>query len=187
MANTIEVKVPDIGGYDDVPVIELLVAVGDTVKKDQGLVTLESDKATMEVPSSAAGMVKELKVKVGDKLSEGSVVAILEAEGAPTAAAAKPRRARARRSRPRQPPARRATAPRRHAPAPQAPHGHRPQGRHRMPHAWCSAPVPAATPPRSAPPTSAWTRCWSSATPRSAASASTSAAFRRRRCCTPPP
>jgi dihydrolipoamide dehydrogenase len=78
MANTIEVKVPDIGGYNDVPVIELLVAVGDTVKKDQGLVTLESDKATMEVPSSAAGKIIELKVKVGDKLSEGSVVAVLE-------------------------------------------------------------------------------------------------------------
>ncbi|MBC7990897.1 MAG: dihydrolipoyl dehydrogenase [Luteimonas sp.] len=78
---TIEIKVPDIGGYDDVPVIEVLVAVGDKVAKDQGLVTLESDKATMEVPSTAAGVVKELKVKVGDKLSEGSVVAVLEAEG----------------------------------------------------------------------------------------------------------
>ncbi|RYG13141.1 MAG: dihydrolipoyl dehydrogenase [Burkholderiales bacterium] len=81
MAN-IEIKVPDIGDYTDVPVIEILVAVGDTVKKDQGLVTLESDKATLEVPSSAAGVVKELKVKLGDTLSEGSVVAILEAEGA---------------------------------------------------------------------------------------------------------
>ena len=87
MANTIELKVPDIGGYDDVPVIELLVAVGDTVKKDQGLVTLESDKATMEVPATAAGKIVELKVKVGDKLSEGSVVAILEAEGAAAPAA----------------------------------------------------------------------------------------------------
>jgi dihydrolipoamide dehydrogenase len=86
MANTIELKVPDIGGYDDVPVIELLVAVGDTVKKDQGLVTLESDKATMEVPASAAGKIVELKVKVGDKLSEGSVVAILETEDASTGA-----------------------------------------------------------------------------------------------------
>ena len=84
MANTIEVKVPDIGGYDDVPVIEVLVAVGDTIAKDQGLVTLESDKATMEVPSSHAGVVKELKVKVGDTLSEGSVVLVLEAEGAGT-------------------------------------------------------------------------------------------------------
>jgi len=82
MANTIELKVPDIGGYDEVPVIELLVAAGDTVKKDQGLVTLESDKATMEVPAAAAGKIVELKVKVGDKLSEGSVVAILEPEDA---------------------------------------------------------------------------------------------------------
>ncbi|MEJ1097845.1 MULTISPECIES: dihydrolipoyl dehydrogenase [unclassified Pseudoxanthomonas] len=90
MANTIEVKVPDIGDYTDVPVIEILVAVGDTVKKDQGLVTLESDKATLEVPSSAAGVVKELKVKLGDALSEGSVVAILETEGAGEAPAAKP-------------------------------------------------------------------------------------------------
>src|SRR5690554_8197733 len=82
MANTVEVKVPDIGGYDDVPVIEVLVAVGDTVAKDQGLVTLESDKATMEVPSSHAGVVKEVKVQVGDTLSEGSVVALIKAEGA---------------------------------------------------------------------------------------------------------
>jgi Pyruvate/2-oxoglutarate dehydrogenase complex, dihydrolipoamide dehydrogenase (E3) component, and related enzymes len=91
MANTIEVKVPDIGDYSDVPVIEVLVAVGDKVAKDQGLVTLESDKATLEVPSSAAGVVKEVKVKVGDRLSEGSVVVVLEAEGAaeaPKAAAA---------------------------------------------------------------------------------------------------
>ena len=89
---TIEIKVPDIGDYTDVPVIEILVAVGDTVAKDQGLVTLESDKATLEVPSSAAGVIKELKVKLGDSLSEGSVVAILEAEGATGAApaAAKP-------------------------------------------------------------------------------------------------
>jgi dihydrolipoamide dehydrogenase len=89
MANTIEVKVPDIGDYDGVPVIELLVAVGDTVKKDQGLVTLESDKATMEVPSSAAGVVRELKVKVGDKVAEGAVIAILEAEGAASEAVSK--------------------------------------------------------------------------------------------------
>jgi pyruvate dehydrogenase E2 component (dihydrolipoamide acetyltransferase) len=78
-----EARVPDIGDYGDVPVIEVLVAVGDTVAKDQGLVTLESDKATMEVPSSVAGVIKELKVKVGDSLSEGSVVALIEtADGA---------------------------------------------------------------------------------------------------------
>lgn len=83
----IEVKVPDIGDYSDVPVIEVLVAVGDTVKKDQGLVTLESDKATLEVPSSAAGVVKEIKVKLGDTLSEGAVVVVLDAEGAAEALA----------------------------------------------------------------------------------------------------
>ncbi|HWI23738.1 MAG TPA: dihydrolipoyl dehydrogenase [Lysobacter sp.] len=110
MANNIEVKVPDIGGYDDVPVIELLVSVGDTVKQDQGLVTLESDKATMEVPSSAAGKVVELKVKVGDKVGEGSVIAVIEAEGAAAApaqpsapAAAKPAAAPAAAPAPAQP------------------------------------------------------------------------------------
>ncbi|TDB29308.1 dihydrolipoyl dehydrogenase [Stenotrophomonas sp. ATCM1_4] len=90
---TIEIKVPDIGDYDKVPVIEILVAVGDTVKKDQGLVTLESDKATLEVPSTAAGVVKEIKVKLDDKLSQGDVVVVLEAEGAgaaPAPAAAAP-------------------------------------------------------------------------------------------------
>ncbi len=85
-----EVKVPDIGDYSGVPVIEILVKVGDTVAKDQGLVTLESDKATMEVPSSVAGVVKEIKVKLGDEISEGHVVALIEAgEGAAAAPAPK--------------------------------------------------------------------------------------------------
>ncbi|TNJ35614.1 dihydrolipoyl dehydrogenase [Arenimonas terrae] len=78
----IELRVPDLGDDKDVPVIELLVAVGDTVKKDQGLVTLESDKATMEVPASAAGKIVELKVKLGDTVSAGDVIAIAEGEGA---------------------------------------------------------------------------------------------------------
>ena len=82
---TTEVKVPDIGNYTNVPVIEVLVKAGDTVAKDQGLVTLESDKATMEVPSPIAGVVKEVKVKLGDEVSEGAVVAVIEAEGAGTA------------------------------------------------------------------------------------------------------
>lgn len=112
---TIEVKVPDIGDYSDVPVIEILVAVGDTVKKDQGLLTLESDKATLEVPSSAAGVVKELKVKLGDTLSEGAVVVLLEAEGegaAPTAPvkAAAPSAAAAPNSKPPVTPSHRAPA-----------------------------------------------------------------------------
>jgi pyruvate dehydrogenase E2 component (dihydrolipoamide acetyltransferase) len=78
MAEWKEARVPDIGNYDGVPVIELLVAVGDTVAADQGLVTLESDKATMEVPAPFAGVVRELKVKIGDELAEGSVVALIE-------------------------------------------------------------------------------------------------------------
>ncbi|MFC6839572.1 dihydrolipoyl dehydrogenase [Xanthomonas theicola] len=91
----IEVKVPDIGDYSEVPVIEVLVAVGDTVKKDQGLLTLESDKATLEVPSAAAGVIKELKVKLGDTLSEGAVIALLETEDASAAPAAAPAPAKA--------------------------------------------------------------------------------------------
>ena len=74
----LEIRVPDIGDFKDVPVIEVLVKPGDTVKKEVSLVTLESDKATMEVPSTHAGTVKELKVKVGDRLSEGSVILLLE-------------------------------------------------------------------------------------------------------------
>ena len=78
MAELKEARVPDIGGYDGVPVIEVLVKVGDTVSQDQGLVTLESDKATMEVPAPFAGVVRELKVKLGDELAEGSLVALIE-------------------------------------------------------------------------------------------------------------
>ncbi len=83
---TIEAKVPDIGNYKDVPVIELLVKPGDQVKLDQGLVSLESDKATMEVPAPVAGTIVEIKVKVGDSLSEGSLVALIEPAGTTAAA-----------------------------------------------------------------------------------------------------
>ncbi|MGA9341884.1 MAG: dihydrolipoyllysine-residue acetyltransferase [Rhodanobacteraceae bacterium] len=76
-----EAKVPDIGGYTNVPVIEVLVKAGDTVDKDQGLITLESDKATMEVPAPFAGTIKEVKVQVGDEIGEGAVVALIEAAG----------------------------------------------------------------------------------------------------------
>ncbi|MFL6701657.1 MAG: dihydrolipoyllysine-residue acetyltransferase, partial [Paraburkholderia graminis] len=85
-----EVKVPDIGDYKDIPVIEVAVKVGDRVEKEQSLVTLESDKATMDVPSSAAGVVKEVKVKVGDTVSEGSVIVVVEAEGGAAAPAPAP-------------------------------------------------------------------------------------------------
>jgi pyruvate dehydrogenase E2 component (dihydrolipoamide acetyltransferase) len=88
MSNIIEVKVPDIGDFKNIPVIEVLVKPGDSVNKEAPLVTLESDKATMEVPAPAAGIVKEIKVKLGDKVSEGSLVLMLESAG--DGAAAKP-------------------------------------------------------------------------------------------------
>lgn len=80
MAALREIRVPDIGDFRDVPIIEILVAEGQRVNRDQGLITLESDKATMEVPSPAAGVIRSLKVKVGDTVSEGDVIALLEAE-----------------------------------------------------------------------------------------------------------
>ena len=86
----VDIKVPDIGDFDEVGVIELLVKVGDTVKAEQSLITVESDKASMEIPSSHAGVVKEIKVKLGDKVSEGSVVVALEVAGAAEAPAAAP-------------------------------------------------------------------------------------------------
>jgi pyruvate dehydrogenase E2 component (dihydrolipoamide acetyltransferase) len=78
MSKLIEIHVPDIGDYSDVPVIEVLVKVGDVIEKEQSVVTLESDKATMDVPSSHAGLVKEIKVKVGDLISEGALVLVIE-------------------------------------------------------------------------------------------------------------
>jgi pyruvate dehydrogenase E2 component (dihydrolipoamide acetyltransferase) len=87
MSETIEVKVPDIGDYKDVPVIEVFVKPGDSVKAEESLITVESDKATMEVPSPSSGTVKELRVKVGDKVSQGSLVLVLEPAGAPAKAA----------------------------------------------------------------------------------------------------
>ncbi len=93
MAKTLEVKVPDIGNFKDVDVIEVLVKPGETVAKEQGLVTLETDKAAMDVPSPAAGVVKEVKLKKGDKASEGTLVAVLEVDesvAAPKPAASKP-------------------------------------------------------------------------------------------------
>jgi pyruvate dehydrogenase E2 component (dihydrolipoamide acetyltransferase) len=82
VSNTIEIKVPDIGDFSDIPVIEVLVAAGDRVEADDSLITLESDKATMEVPSPAAGTIRELRVKLDDTVSEGDVVAVLEVEDA---------------------------------------------------------------------------------------------------------
>ncbi len=88
MAQQVEVKVPDIGDFKDVAVIEVMVKVGETIAVDTGLVMVESDKASMEIPSSHAGVVKEIKVKVNDKVSEGSVLLVVEAAGAAVAPAA---------------------------------------------------------------------------------------------------
>jgi pyruvate/2-oxoglutarate dehydrogenase complex dihydrolipoamide acyltransferase (E2) component len=119
-----EIKVPDIGDFDSVPVIEILVAAGDTVAVEDPLVVLESDKATMEVPSPAAGKVTDITVAVGDKVAEGSVLLTLETSDEPAA----PRSPSRRRSR--------------HSPRPT------PTCRSRSP---SSAAVPAATRPRSGP------------------------------------
>ena len=90
--SAIEVRVPDIGDFKDIPVIEVLVKTGDTVKAEDALVTLESDKATMDVPAPSGGVVKDVKIKVGDKVSEGSVILTLDAAsaGVATSAAAAP-------------------------------------------------------------------------------------------------
>src|SRR5690348_15206251 len=93
MSNSIEIKVPDIGDFGEVEVIEVLVAEGETVAQEQSLITVESDKASMEIPSSAAGVVRSLKTKVGDKVKEGSVILVLESAGdaaAPAAAESAP-------------------------------------------------------------------------------------------------
>ena len=87
MADLIDVKVPDIGDFKDVPIIDVLVHPGDRVKTEDPLITSESDKASMDVPSPVDGVVKELKVKVGDKVSEGSLILVAEAEVAPAGVA----------------------------------------------------------------------------------------------------
>jgi len=85
MTTTVEVKVPDIGDFKDIPIIEVFVKAGDTVKAEDPLISLESDKATMEVPSPVDGVVKDIKVKLGDKVSEGSLILTVDADAAPAA------------------------------------------------------------------------------------------------------
>src|SRR5471030_2839748 len=86
MNDTVEIRVPDIGDFKDIDVIEVLVKPGDAVEKEASLITVESGKATMEIPAPAAGVVKELKLKVGDKVSEGTLIMLLETAGAAAAA-----------------------------------------------------------------------------------------------------
>ena len=87
MGTLVEVKLPDIGDFKEVDVIEIMVKPGDEVRAEQSLITIESDKATTEVPSPSDGIVKELKVELGDKVSEGSPIVVLEVEAKPPAAA----------------------------------------------------------------------------------------------------
>ncbi len=154
MADLKEARVPDIGDYDGVPVIELLVAVGDTVTQDQGLVTLESDKATMEVPAPFAGIVRELKVKIGDELAEGSVVALIEpTEGDEKQAPAPPQDAAAPAAKPAAPAKAEAPAPAKSEPAP-APKAEAPKPEAQAPAALPGATAgtdPEALPPRTPP------------------------------------
>jgi pyruvate dehydrogenase E2 component (dihydrolipoamide acetyltransferase) len=128
-----EALVPDIGDFTGIPVIEILVAVGDTVAKDQGLVTLESDKATMEVPAPFAGVIRELKVKLGDAVSEGSVVAMIEAGDAAS-------------TKPAAPPAAKPEPPKVEAPKPEAPAVSAPVAT-AAPAAASAAPMGAGLPP----------------------------------------
>ena len=88
--STIDVKVPDIGDFKDIPVIEIFVKPGDSVKAEDSLVSLESDKATMDVPAPSAGVVKELKLKLGDKVSEGTLILTLETAATGDSKAATP-------------------------------------------------------------------------------------------------
>ena len=87
MSEVVEVKVPDMGDFEDVEVIEVLVAVGDTVAEEDSLITVETDKATMEIPSSHSGTIKEVKVNVGNTVSQGDLVVVLETSGAAAAPA----------------------------------------------------------------------------------------------------
>ena len=137
--STIEVKVPDIGDFTDIPVIEVFVKPGDTVKAEDSLVTLESDKATMDVPSPAAGTVKEVKVKLGDKVSEGSLIVVLDSRRAPRRRRRRASLRRAGAAARRAAPAPRAAAP---AAAP-APRRRRHAAPHRR-HAAAAAPVDGA-------------------------------------------
>ena len=148
----LEVRVPDIGDYRDVPVIEVHVAAGDTIAAEDPLITLESDKATMDVPAPAGGTVTGLRVAVGDTVSEGDVIVQLqtgEEEAAPPAPRSRPPPRRSRRRRPRR------RRPRRRASRPTS-----------RPRCWCSGPGRAATAPPSGPPTWARPWCWWTA-PRS--------------------
>lgn len=147
MSQALDIKVPDIGDFKDVEVIEILVKPGDTVAAEQSLITVESDKASMEIPSPMAGVLRELRVKLGDRISTGSPLALIESAAGAVAGGDS------------------STAPPGASPAPQPV-----AGPAAGPAAWsCSVQARAATPQHSAPPTSALMSYWSSVTERWAA------------------
>ena len=156
-----EVRIPDIGDYKDVPIIEVHVQPGATIKVDDPLITLESDKATMEVPAPQSGTISEVKVKVGDRVSQGDVIAVIEGgTGVPLRPSATTRPARAKRATDR-----RRSRPGRAERRGQGARAGRKAACRRSratstPRCWCSAPGPAATPPPSGPPISARRSCW---------------------------
>ncbi len=184
MAN--EIRLPDIGDFKDVPVIEILVQPGQRVQKDVSILTLESDKATMDVPAPSDGVIGAIHVKIGDKVSQGDLLATYaDAGGAEVAApkAAAPPAAGARSAAEIQEPAPKAVArwPRRRSPPPTQ------AGRRTSrPKSSFWAQAPAATRPPSAPPISGRASFWSRSARPSAACASMSAASRPRRCCMSP-
>jgi pyruvate/2-oxoglutarate dehydrogenase complex dihydrolipoamide acyltransferase (E2) component len=151
-----EIRLPDIGDFKDVPVIEILVAPGQSVRKDEPLLTLESDKASMDVPAPEDGVIGEIHVKIGDKLTQGDLLATYSSAGETQQAAA-----------PQTPKATAATADAEGGVQMSRPQVHR---RRRLPTpadrpisrpiSWFSAPVPAAIPPPSAPPISGRTSFW---------------------------
>ena len=143
-----EIRVPDIGDFSDVPVIEIHVAAGDTVAAEDPLLTLESDKATLDVPAPVAGTVTELRVAVGDTVSEGTVIVVIGRRGRRREPAARGPKEQVQRAGRRRSPRPASTTP---APAPGRPTCRAVTS---TPRCSCSAPARAATPPRSGPPTS---------------------------------
>jgi pyruvate dehydrogenase E2 component (dihydrolipoamide acetyltransferase) len=138
MADLIEVKVPDIGDFEDVEIIDVLVAVGDSIDEGQEIISIESDKAMMEIPASNGGVIKEMKIAVGDRVSEGSVIALVEAEGAaeaPATAEAAPAPAPVAESKPSPAPAPAAPAPTPSAAPLEAAIPYAPESGERMSHA----------------------------------------------------
>ena len=185
-----EIRLPDIGDFKDVPIIEILVAPGQSVRKDETILTLESDKASMDVPAPEDGVIGEIRVKVGDKVTEGDVLATYSGgEGTKPAAEAADAQSRADRRRPR------AAASKSRNPRPRPPHPQVHRRSRRLtrgaklisrPISWFWGRVPAATPPPSVLPIWGRTSSWSTRARHSAAYASTSAASRPRRCCMSP-